>query len=318
MSERAGEHSGDEGVAGAETSLVRRIVLAVAFLGGAVILAVLLTWWQVYRLRADSAAVEVAGRLRLLSERLPRQALAGLQGDFEAYEHLGDSVEDFDQALKTIAQGDAARGIPEPSPRVRERAAPLEASWGVLARQLREMLSARADEQRLHGSLDFVDENNHAVLQRAEELERVWGAAGVRERAARLQLLGQGVARVSFEIERGGGEDHARELRAFVEAFERTLLEIGATEAGGDSSAGRAVLGSLSAAWRELLPHARVIAADGARHREILERAGELSAEATRAFGLAQTLTVTLADEAEERVWGLLLVLGGSRRWAWS
>ena len=95
----------------AGSSLLAKILAAMT-----VLLATLLTlvggsWWLLKAQETDAELINLAGRQRMLSQKLTKEALL-LARDLGQADHLRATVGLFEQTLKVLRAGDAARGLP--------------------------------------------------------------------------------------------------------------------------------------------------------------------------------------------------------------
>jgi len=148
---------------------------------------------------ADGHVVNVAGRQRMLAQRMAREALTFAAGDEQALARLEEAASEFRTSLASLLHGDADRGLPAAASEARMHLGTIERDWASMARAIA-LLGASGSDQRT------VDEHASAVVGRADDLttssDRAVAAfdlafaTRVRRLRGRMTLLGLGGAAV--------------------------------------------------------------------------------------------------------------------------
>ena len=154
---------------------------------------------------ADGAVVNVAGRQRMLSQKMTKEALM-LAADFgqpaEVKKQLAASVELFEQGMTGLIDGDAAAGLPAAEGAVAAQLALVQGLWRDLRPSLTQILQDRPDAARIRqathalvqGNLGLLAEMNKAVDMLAER------ARGKVVLLKMLMLLGLGLSCAVFAL----------------------------------------------------------------------------------------------------------------------
>ncbi len=112
--------------------------------------------------KADSRIVNVAGRQRMLAQRMAREALAFSTGDQPSLQRLRDALEEFERTLTALLDGDEYRGLPPSAAESRERLVDVRHQWNVMA----EAIDALAASKHDAGFPDLVG----SVVRQADRL----------------------------------------------------------------------------------------------------------------------------------------------------
>lgn len=146
------------------------------------------TLYLMQQQQGDAVVINVAGRQRMLSQKMARLALQVIQGDSRARQPLEESVQLFDQSLQALIEGDPAQAIPPASPEARVQLEKVQALWKPFRSDAQTLLSASYNTGLAvvlaERSEDLLVESNKAVLifeaEATEKLWRVyWFVAGV-------------------------------------------------------------------------------------------------------------------------------------------
>ena len=300
-------------------SLILRIVLAYVGLGAAILLAVGATLWQINQQRADANVVNVAGRQRMLTQRMAMSGLNLLRsgGDAESRDALRAALQVFTGSHEDLSQGDPATGFPPPSLAAKAQLQQVTEVWRPLEADLGALLEGAAAESRLRQASDRVDETNHALLAASERLfaaaEGDQAEASALVAIGELRTLGQTVARIAFEVERAEGgleqsREHEAELRAALEGFEAALAHV---VGGGSGASTQSAARDVTKVWAPFKEQAAIVAQEAGGHAERVTIGRRVSERAEEVLARCDELTTLLQTESETRVNQLVQVLGG-------
>ncbi len=233
----------------------------------------------------DAEAVNRAGQLRMLSQRIVKLYALACGGDARVAPVLARAVQQADEVLEHLV-----RTLSRPT--FGDLLGATVAAWD----ELRAGLAPASAVQRL----DVVDAAAEALLTAAERLTQALALAsplaalGIVNRAGRQRMLSQRLAKqalLAALAEEGVAAEAAADAVRTIEAFERTLAEL--REAPVGSSASRAGLDCAGEEWQRMLAGVRNAGqADGraaldAASDALLERFEQLTAEYGR---IAQSL----------------------------
>ncbi len=108
--------------------------------------------------------INVAGRQRMLSQKMSKEALLIASGDRSAGAALTATAQEFDQTLTDLIQGNAERGIPAAAGAVPAQLEKVRTLWGPLYEQVQTVASASAGSVRLQGAVNYISANNVQLL----------------------------------------------------------------------------------------------------------------------------------------------------------
>jgi len=155
----------------------------------------------------DALVVNLAGRQRMLSQRLAMEALhrAGLAaqrlpldemdrrmaGDVVVFERTLDALAGSGRAPLTLDPEGTAAGLPKPHPEVAEQLDDVRGLWRALKLQVEE--TARTGEARVRlvalADETLVSMNKAVVLMQRDAEEHVWWLAGIQTAGVALIVL---------------------------------------------------------------------------------------------------------------------------------
>jgi len=148
---------------------------------------------------ASSSAINVAGRQRMLSQRMAKFALQISQGEVEVAPELAKSAKTFDQSLQALLNGDQGQGFPAATGKAKEELLSVEKVWKPFYTDIQTLLAARDSyESGLAAA--------HAVVKASEPLLRESNAAVAlfekesQGKVARMERFLLGVAAVYLLI----------------------------------------------------------------------------------------------------------------------
>lgn len=148
--------------------------IAVKVLSGTVglLLLILLTVGGVLLLlqtqETDSVAINDAGKLRMLSQRVAKTAfMADETNQDGTAEELRTTIDTFDELLKGLLNGNPDRGLEPAPPSVRSQLDQLQASWTAYKENALRILDISPESSVYEAALDHVAANNATILNEA-------------------------------------------------------------------------------------------------------------------------------------------------------
>ncbi len=120
----------------------------------------------------DSSRVDVAGAQRMLSQRMAKQALGIALGNEALRADLGRTINEYDNALKNIEQGGAARGYVLP-PAPKEAMPAIERNrelWRAFKPNIESITITRPSSSEFSQALEYMLKNNDEILSRSNDV----------------------------------------------------------------------------------------------------------------------------------------------------
>ncbi|MFM2090322.1 MAG: hypothetical protein RLZZ127_811 [Planctomycetota bacterium] len=255
--------------------------------------------------KAWSAAINVAGRQRMLSQKMFKEMLLAhhqVEADANA-KAMTATMKLFTDSHRRLVQGDAEQGIPAaPTPEVAAALAAIEAPWAAF----RDGLAAAgpADAARLADLAAANERLLDAVAAMVEAYEQAQKAAmgtatgKVINWAGRQRMLSQRMAKEALLIAAAADADGARARLAKARelfASSHAALSLGSVEAGIPAPADAGVVrqfakvGELWTGYQAILD--RVAAGEAAARGELAEASVRLLTETNRATTLLEAGT---------------------------
>src|SRR5690348_12832024 len=150
----------------------------------------------------DTIYVAMAGKLRMLSQRLAKSAQQASQGNREAFKQLHDSREEFASLVKLLATGGVATGgvsIPATPAAVRPSLRALETEWQKTDVNANVVIREEPHLIGLATAVRTINQNNPALLELADEAAalsvQTGGSARQNAMTAQLVMLTQRMAK---------------------------------------------------------------------------------------------------------------------------
>jgi signal transduction histidine kinase len=221
----------------------------------------------------DSDVVDLAGRQRMLSQRLSHEAFEVGAGDDSRRELLVATAAEFAQNLTDLRNGAAARGIAPPPPGVAGQLEIVQSIWDPMEANLNRLSEEAVENPLFDEALDYILNSNVQFLSAMDEVVELLtipeGASLVAiDVAGRQRMLSQKLSKEAFAI--SAGDEASRETLLLTIAEIDTDLHdlVAGNSARGIPTASGAVATKLEAAqelWEPFMGAATATASESVR-----------------------------------------------------
>ncbi|MCI0519183.1 MAG: methyl-accepting chemotaxis protein [Chloroflexi bacterium] len=150
-------------------SLGRKIGAILVVLSALIIFQIIGVLLMLQQQKADTAMVNIAGRQRMLSQKMSKYALLAERGDPDALKGLATASELFDKSHQMLTVGDEVTGIQPASEAMQPLLADLEKSWTPFYQAIQEFSQAEPGSEANTRSLDYIIANNEEILSKADK-----------------------------------------------------------------------------------------------------------------------------------------------------
>ncbi len=184
--------------------------------------------------QGDTYVVNIAGRQRMLSQKIAKQALSIANGKESFRPHLKRTVKTYDLSLKALKNGGNILGGVTPA--WPDEIAPLfqknEQLWHPLMKHALIVANASRDNVVFTTALSHIINNNEILLEKCNQLVKRYESisrSGLYEHeinvAGRLRVLSQQMSKLAFAI--AAGDDLQRQkLKESMALFSSSLLRL--------------------------------------------------------------------------------------------
>lgn len=182
--------------------------------------------------RADGHVVNVAGRQRMLTQRMAREALAIAVGDETARARLRLAADEFAHALVDLVDGAPGRGLPESSAVARERLRAVQLRWPAFAAAVATVQDSPVEAPVFTEALGYIVQHVDGLLTDTDRVVAHFDEAfsgKVRRLRARMTILGIGGAGIlgaTYFVLLTGARRRAERAEADVRRKEHELAEL--------------------------------------------------------------------------------------------
>ncbi len=132
---------------------------------------------------ANPTVLNVAGRQRMLSQRMSKDALLVAQGDEAARQHLQDAADLFQQSLSGLTNGDATLGLPPALDQARPALEAVQTVWEPFQAAVQTVIASAPGILEFNEALTTITETNTELLTASNAAFAAFqGDAGARQR----------------------------------------------------------------------------------------------------------------------------------------
>ncbi len=142
------------------------------------IATVSLTVWTLNKQKSDGTAINTAGRQRMLSQKMAKEAMEWLYlQNSGARENLASTIFLFDNSLKALTKGDAKLGLEPPKDKeLTNKLIKLSNMWKPMKQKLEIVLSSRGKSKAAESAMNYIEQNNIPLLKQADEVTKRYEA----------------------------------------------------------------------------------------------------------------------------------------------
>lgn len=118
----------------------------------------------------DALVINIAGRQRMLSQKMSKYALMIERGDPTAKEKLEADSRLFDQSLQGLIAGDAETGLPPASAAMHPSLAAVTEAWSPFYSSIQTLRQLAPHQPEFFQSINYIIANNEDVLTKANDM----------------------------------------------------------------------------------------------------------------------------------------------------
>ncbi|NOX17200.1 MAG: HAMP domain-containing protein [Chlorobi bacterium] len=135
-----------------------------------IVLAGLFTWNTLDDQKSDGKVINVAGRQRMLTQKMSKEIFAitgySAENKDEYLKSLKKTVELFEQSLNSLMRGNAESGIPAAEePEVKAQLEKVEGMWDVFKEKIKNVQNENPESPDYKNSLNYISKNNIDLLK---------------------------------------------------------------------------------------------------------------------------------------------------------
>ncbi|MCB0195596.1 MAG: type IV pili methyl-accepting chemotaxis transducer N-terminal domain-containing protein, partial [Anaerolineae bacterium] len=120
--------------------------------------------------QTDALVINVAGRQRMLSQKMSKYALMIERGDETVIADLEAASHLFDQSLQGLTVGDAETGLPAASETMRPMLMTVTEAWTPFYASVQSLPQISPDDPEFAQSINYILSNNEDVLTKANDV----------------------------------------------------------------------------------------------------------------------------------------------------
>lgn len=214
------------GMGWVSASLVRKIGLGLMVLAGLMLMTMGGVYYQVKQQESDSMVINIAGRQRMLSQRIANRTLRAIDGDTQAKEDLQAAVDLFDQSLNGLRDGNSEIGLPPTSAAIRPQLDKIDKLWEPIHQNLQSVLETSEVGGQVQELAFNLGEDSEELLSTSEAvvtaLKNVGASETLVDVAGRQRMLSQRMAKFALQISQGQTE-FTPQLAKTAQIFDESL-----------------------------------------------------------------------------------------------
>ena len=146
------------------SSVKGRTAATLAVLALVFALNVVVTFGFIQQQEADGNVINVAGRQRMLSQKMSKEAFAISAGNEQLRTTLEETASEFDGSLTGLLEGNAERGLPAARGEVKTQLEQVRALWGPFHQQVQVIQTASVASPEFEAALAHIAENSVLLL----------------------------------------------------------------------------------------------------------------------------------------------------------
>jgi len=113
---------------------------------------------------SSAVVLNIAGRQRMLSQKMSKEALLIAGGNASAKADLQATADEFGGTLEDLIAGNAARDIPVPAGEIPAQLATIKSVWEPFDGAIQTVLAAATDSGGFQSGLNYIKSNNASLL----------------------------------------------------------------------------------------------------------------------------------------------------------
>ena len=143
---------------------------------------------MVNKQHAYATIINVAGRQRMLSQKMSKYALMLARGNEKATDGMKAAAELFDHSLSGLMDGDAEMGLPPASEQMRLPLKDVQMAWKPFYAAIQSLGEQKPGSMEFDRSFTYILENNEIILKRADIVTGQFEAES-KQRTTRIQMI---------------------------------------------------------------------------------------------------------------------------------
>ncbi|MBN1889389.1 MAG: GAF domain-containing protein [Thermoflexales bacterium] len=152
-----------------DRSLAIKTSVGLAIMLVLVIVDVAGAYFLVQQQRYDARVVNIAGRQRMLNQRMTQQAYLVSMGDANARSALSETGALYERSLKGLQNGDAELGLPPASPKLRAQLDGVAGLWGPFYAQVKVVQQGTPGSDEFQAAIAYIRDKNQALLDESDQ-----------------------------------------------------------------------------------------------------------------------------------------------------